>query len=73
MHFAVVVVINMELAVLTPPVGLNLYVLSSISGAGIAEVVRGMWPFILLLLGILIVVTYVPSLSLYLPNMVYGG
>ena len=72
-HFAVVVVINMELAVLTPPVGLNLYVLSSISGAGIAEVVRGISPFIVLLLGLLLVVTYVPSLSLYLPNLVYGG
>ncbi len=72
-HFAVVVVINMELAVLTPPVGLNLYVLSSISHAGIAEVVRGISPFIFLLVGILLVVTYVPEISLYLPNLVYGG
>ena len=72
-HFAVVVVINMELAVLTPPVGLNLYVLSSISKAGIAEVVRGIGPFIVLLLGLLLLVTYVPAISLFLPNLVYGG
>jgi C4-dicarboxylate transporter, DctM subunit len=71
-HFAVVVVINMELAVLTPPVGLNLYVLTSISDAGIAEVVRGIAPFLVLLVGLLLLVTYVPEISLFLPRLVYG-
>jgi C4-dicarboxylate transporter, DctM subunit len=71
-HFAVVVVINMELAVLTPPVGLNLYVLTSITDAGIAEVVRGISPFLILLIGLLLLVTYVPEISLFLPQLVYG-
>jgi C4-dicarboxylate transporter DctM subunit len=71
-HFAVVVVIAMELAVLTPPVGLNLYVLTSISDAGIAEVIRGIFPFILILMGLLFLVTYVPQISLFLPQLVYG-
>ncbi len=71
-HFAVVITINMELALLTPPIGLNLYVLSSISKAPIDEVVKGTWPFIMLLLGLLMLVTYVPEISLFLPELVYG-
>lgn len=72
-HFAVVMTINMELALLTPPVGLNLYVLSGISGAPVDEAARGVTPFILLLLALLAVVTFWPPLSLLLPNLVYGG
>jgi C4-dicarboxylate transporter DctM subunit len=70
-HYAIVVTVNMELALLTPPIGLNLYVLSSISKAPLAEVIRGVNPFILLLLGLLILVTYVPELSTWLPNAVF--
>ena len=72
-HFAVVMTINMELALLTPPVGLNLYVLSGISGAPVDEAARGVAPFILLLLALLMLVTFWPELSLALPNLVYGG
>ena len=69
-HFAVVITINMELALLTPPIGLNLYVLSSISKAPVDEVVKGTWPFIALLLCLLGLITYVPEISLFLPNLV---
>ena len=71
-HFAVVITINMELALLTPPVGLNLYVLSSISRAPVDQVTRGVWPFILIMLFLLGLITYVPEISLFLPNLVYG-
>lgn len=71
-HYAVVVTVNMELALLTPPIGLNLYVLSSISRTPIGEVIRGTVPFIVLMLGLLVLVTYVPALSLWLPELVYG-
>ena len=71
-HYAVVVTVNMELALLTPPIGLNLYVLSSISKAPIGEVIRGTLPFILIMLCLLLVVTYIPAISLWLPEMVYG-
>jgi len=70
-HYAIVVTVNMELALLTPPIGLNLYVLSSISRAPLAEVIRGVNPFILLLLGLLVLVTYVPEISTWLPNQVF--
>ena len=72
-HFAVVITINMELALLTPPIGLNLYVLSSISGEPVDEVVKGVWPFIIIMLILLGVVTYIPAISMFLPNLVYGG
>ncbi|MCC7166325.1 MAG: TRAP transporter large permease [Rhodospirillales bacterium] len=71
-HFGVVMTINMELGLITPPVGLNLYVLSSIARAPIDEVVRGIVPFIGLLLLLLGLVTYVPELSLWLPNALIG-
>jgi len=71
-HFAIVMTINMELALLTPPIGLNLYVLSSISKAPIDHVVKGVWPFIVIMLGLLMLITYVPEISLFLPELVYG-
>jgi len=57
---------------ITPPVGLNLYVLTGISGAPIAEAIHGVLPFIVLLVAMLMLITYVPVLSLWLPTMVYG-
>lgn len=71
-HFAIVFTHNMEIALVHPPVGLNLYVLSTISSAPVLEVVRGILPFLILLLICLGIITYVPELSLWLPNLVYG-
>ncbi|GGG37362.1 C4-dicarboxylate ABC transporter permease [Caldovatus sediminis] len=71
-HFGVVMVMNMELALLTPPVGLNLFVIASIARAPLSEVVRGTLPFLLLQLGLLVLITYVPMLSLWLVSLFYG-
>lgn len=71
-HFAVVVTVNLELGLLTPPVGLNLFVLTSITKAPIREVIKGTLPFIVLMMLFLALVTYVPEISLWLPNLVYG-
>ena len=71
-HFGIVVTINMELALLTPPVGMNLFVLSTITRAPLAEVIRGTVPFIVLMLFLLILITYVPAISLWLPRLVLG-
>lgn len=71
-HYAIIVVINIELAMLTPPIGLNLYVLSGVSGAPVTEVIRGVLPFVLLMLVLLMVVTYIPWLSLALPDYVFN-
>ncbi len=71
-HFGVVVVINMEIALLTPPVGLNLFVISNISQTPLAQVVRGTAPFVGLMLALLVLITYVPQISLWLPNLFVG-
>lgn len=68
-HFGVVLTINMEIALLTPPVGLNLFVIANISKTPLAEVVRGTAPFIVLMLGLLAVITYIPVFSLWLPGL----
>lgn len=72
-HFSIIFTHNMEIALIHPPVGLNLYVLSTISDAPIGEVIRGILPFLILLLIVLMIITYVPALTMWLPNLVYGG
>jgi C4-dicarboxylate transporter DctM subunit len=69
-HYAIIVVINIEIAMLTPPVGLNLFVLSGVSKAPVSEVIKGILPFLGLMVILLIAVTFIPSLSLYLPEAV---
>jgi C4-dicarboxylate transporter DctM subunit len=68
-HFGVVLTINMEIALLTPPVGLNLFVIANISKTPLTEVVRGTMPFVFLMLGLLALITYVPIFSLWLPAL----
>jgi C4-dicarboxylate transporter DctM subunit len=70
-HFGVVLVVNMEIAFLTPPIGLNLFVLSNIAKAPLSEAIRGVAPFVLLMFALLLVIMFVPQLSLWLPNLVF--
>lgn len=70
-HFAIIVVINIEIAMLTPPIGLNLFVLSGVSKAPVSEVIRGITPFLLLMVVLLILVTFIPFLSVGLPGWVF--
>ena len=71
-HFGVIITINMELGMLTPPVGLNLFVASGITGEPIKEVVKSVIPwFIVMLIG-LILITYIPEISLWLPSKMMG-
>jgi C4-dicarboxylate transporter DctM subunit len=72
-HFSIIFTHNMEIALIHPPVGLNLYVLSTISDAPIGEVIRGILPFLILLLIVLGIITYVPALTMWLPALVYGS
>jgi C4-dicarboxylate transporter DctM subunit len=72
-HFSIIFTHNMEIGLIHPPVGLNLYVLATVSAAPIGEVIRGILPFLVLLLIVLGIITYVPALTLWLPNLVYGS
>ena len=72
-HFSIIFTHNMEIGLIHPPVGLNLFVLSTISAAPVGEVIRGILPFLILLLIVLGIITYVPILTLWLPQLVYGS
>ncbi|HYH37313.1 MAG TPA: TRAP transporter large permease subunit [Azospirillum sp.] len=67
-HFGILIVVNMEVGMCHPPVGLNLYVASGITKMGITELTVAVWPWLLAMLGFLVLVTYVPALSLWLPR-----
>lgn len=69
--FAVMMVINMELALITPPVGMNLFVIQGISpGTRMAEILRGVLPFALLIVLTMILIAFFPNIALWLPNWV---
>lgn len=67
-HFGILITVNMEVGMCHPPVGLNLYVASGITRMGITELTVAVWPWLLTMLGFLILVTYWPHLSLALPR-----
>ncbi|WP_333825918.1 TRAP transporter large permease [Pinisolibacter sp.] len=68
-HFGILIVVNMEVGMCHPPVGLNLYVASGITKMGITELTIAVWPWLMTMLGFLVLVTYWPDLSLFLPRM----
>ena len=68
-HFGIIMVVNMEVGMCHPPVGLNLYVASGITKMGITELTVAVWPWLLAMLGFLGVVTYWPALSLWFPRL----
>lgn len=68
-HFGVVVSINLTLGLLTPPLGLNLYIASAISGLNVDRIAYVNLPFLGVLVLVLMIVTFVPELSLFLPNL----
>ena len=68
-HFGIIMVVNMEVGMCHPPVGLNLYVASGITKMGITELTVAVWPWLLSMLAFLLLVTYWPTLSLWLPRM----
>ncbi|PWA08136.1 C4-dicarboxylate ABC transporter permease [Pueribacillus theae] len=65
-HFAIIMVVNMELGMITPPVGLNLFVVSGIAKEKVENVIRGVLPFFVIFIAVLIVIILVPQLSLFL-------
>lgn len=68
-HFGIMVVVNLEMGAITPPIGLNLFAASSIAKMDLYEVLRASAPWILVVVAVLILVTYVPAISLWLPSL----
>jgi len=71
-HLGIIMVVNMEIGMITPPIGLNLFVTSGITGMSLVQVVRAAMPFVAVLFLFLIIVTYVPGLSTWLPYSLMG-
>jgi C4-dicarboxylate transporter DctM subunit len=71
-HLGIVMTVNMEIGMITPPVGLNLYVASGIANMGLTEVTKACAPWILVMLAFLLLITYVPAITLWLPNLLMG-
>ncbi|MEQ8903057.1 MAG: TRAP transporter large permease [Roseovarius sp.] len=71
-HLGIIMVVNMEIGMITPPVGLNLFVTSGVAGMPMMAVVRAALPFLAVLFVFLIMVTYIPWLSTVLPNTFMG-
>jgi C4-dicarboxylate transporter DctM subunit len=67
-HFGIMMVVNMEVGMCHPPVGLNLYVASGITKMGITELTIAVWPWLVTMLVFLVIVTYWPALSIWLPK-----
>ena len=72
-HLGIIMTVNMEIGMITPPVGLNLYVASGISGMGLTETTKACAPWILVMIAFLLLITYVPIISLWLPNLLMGA
>ena len=68
-HLGIVMTVNMEIGMITPPVGLNLYVASGIARMGLTEVTKACAPWLLVMLAYLVLITYVPAISLWLPQL----
>jgi len=71
-HLGIIMVVNMEIGMITPPVGLNLFVTSGITGMSMIEVIKATYPWLLLLLSFLMIITYIPQVSIFLPNLLMG-
>ena len=70
-HLGIVMTTNMEVGMITPPVGLNLYVAAGLTGMSLTEVTKAAIPWMMVLIVALLVITYIPWLSLYLVNLLY--
>ena len=67
-HLGIIMVVNMEIGLITPPVGLNLFVTSAVTGMPLTAVIRAALPWLMLLISFLMVITYIPAVSMTLPN-----
>jgi C4-dicarboxylate transporter DctM subunit len=72
-HIGIVVTMNLEIGLITPPVGFNLYVGSSLSGLSLYEVMKSAVPVMIIIAFVLALITYFPSISLILPKLIFGS
>ncbi|MEI4472206.1 TRAP transporter large permease [Frigidibacter sp. MR17.24] len=71
-HFGMIVTLNISLGMITPPFGLDIFVASSTLDKPVTEIIRGVWPFVAINILVLLVITYVPQISLFVPRLLFG-
>jgi C4-dicarboxylate transporter, DctM subunit len=71
-HFGVMMTLNLMMGLLTPPVGMVLYAMSSIAKVSITDLLRELWPFMLSIFAVLMLITFVPQLVTWLPRLLMG-
>jgi C4-dicarboxylate transporter DctM subunit len=71
-HLGIIMVVNMEIGMVTPPVGLNLFVTSGVTGMNLVQVTKAALPWLSVLMVFLVMVTYIPQITLFLPDMIFG-
>lgn len=71
-HFGMIVTLNIGLGMITPPFGLDIFVAASTLNKPVMSVILGVWPFVLVNIAALMIVTYVPSVSLFVPNLIFN-
>jgi len=70
-HLGIIMTVNMEIGMITPPVGLNLFVTSGVTGMPLWDVVKAAMPWLMIMLSFLIIITYIPGISLFLPRLLF--
>ncbi|WP_022870146.1 TRAP transporter large permease [Yaniella halotolerans] len=73
LHFGVIVILNLSIGLLTPPVGIVLFVLSEVGHTSLGEIFKGIVPFLAMLIAVLLLFTFVPQLVMFLPNLIGVG
>ncbi len=71
-HFGMIVTLNISLGMITPPFGLDIFVASSTLGKPVAQIIGGVWPFVVVNILVLLLITYVPQISLFVPKLIFG-
>jgi TRAP-type C4-dicarboxylate transport system permease large subunit len=69
LHFGLVMVLNIVVGLLTPPLGVCLFVVSGVTGLDLSLIIRSVLPFLAVEFGVLMLVTYLPSVILFIPNL----
>jgi C4-dicarboxylate transporter DctM subunit len=71
-HFGMIVTLNISLGMITPPFGLDIFVASSTLNKPVLNIIKGVWPFVIVNIIVLLIITYVPAISLFMPNLMFG-
>lgn len=70
-QFGIIMSLNLVIGFITPPIGICLFVMCSVAKVSMEELIRAVWPMLLAMIGVLLLVTYVPHLTMFLPNLFY--